>query len=426
MFHLKAFLVSATVASSCSIFASAFAFQPPKTQRCAHDSSTGVASCRADTSLLAKKILLAFDGTGTNARDFQPNAETDKTFTNVLKLHLLAGGDINNRRNDIDGQVCLYERGVGGVTDNKYIKKLQKTGGDLSRQIKPMREKLEGVYEPGDKLYLIGFSRGASAARKFAVQLHEEGLTTKNHGKVDEVPIEFLGCFDTVSMQVKKRLFKILKTKLKQGVTPSTVLGEKGTVAPNVNQAVHNLALDDNRQWHFPPFPPVNMGNEDRVSETWFPGVHDDVGGSRYTKGIPDGSCVHMKEWMEKSGLDFIKAVDINEECLKIDDYPDVKIEASDLTLHPDPSDKLHFEESQLSEPSYRLVHRVEGDKPVEGGIVQIHFSVLKHMEAMKEKGTPYPVNPNLKAANFVVVGSLGKVMDDETKRLAALLESDY
>ena len=31
-------------------------------------------------------------------------------------------------------------------------------GGDLSLQTKPMREKLEAVYEKGDKLYIIGYN----------------------------------------------------------------------------------------------------------------------------------------------------------------------------------------------------------------------------------------------------------------------------
>ena len=41
----------------------------------------------------------------------------------------------------------------------------------------------------------------------------------------------------------------------------------------------------------------------------------------------------------------------------------------------------------------------------------------------MKKKGSPYTVNPNLKDANFVVVGSLGKELECETKNLAKLLE---
>lgn len=73
------------------------------------------------------------DGTGCNARDRAPNEEKDTGLSNVLKLHLLAGGDINGRRNDIDGQISLYERGIGGKTNSSVMKALRFAGGDLSR-----------------------------------------------------------------------------------------------------------------------------------------------------------------------------------------------------------------------------------------------------------------------------------------------------
>mmetsp|Transcript_18398 Transcript_18398/g.27948 ORF Transcript_18398/g.27948 Transcript_18398/m.27948 type:complete len:418 (-) Transcript_18398:269-1522(-) len=416
--HFKSFLLSTAIFASHKISASAFTV---------FDKSATLPT--RETALHAKNILLAFDGTGNNARDFAPNEDHDRTFTNVLRLHLLAGGDINGKRNDIPGQISLYERGIGAKSDNEQVRLLRKAGGDLSRQTKPMRERLEKVYEPGDKLYLIGFSRGASAARNFATELYKDGLTSKNGEKVHQPPIEFMGCFETVSMQVKKRLFRILFASKKNRITKSTVLGEDGKVAPNVKKAVHNVALDDNRQ--FEPlrcFPPVLMGTEERVHEAWFAGEHGDVGGSFYTKGISDCSCVYMKEWIESldDSLKFMKAVDINEECLKIDDYPDVKITAEDLILVPDPSGKIHQDEKHHRTPSYRLVHVLKNDKKVEGGVVNVHESVLLHAEAKKKEGTPYPVNPNLKEIDFVVVGSLGEVSGDKTKRLKALLDSDY
>jgi hypothetical protein len=370
------------------------------------------------------------DGTGNNARDFAPNEETDKSFTNVLKLHLLAGGDINGRRNDIPGQISLYERGIGAKTDNELIKNLRMMGGDLSRQTNPMRKRLEEVYEKGDKLYIIGFSRGAASARKFATELYNEGFLTKDGDKVDEPPIEFLGCFETVAMQLKTRLGSILVSKRKKRITKSTVLGEDGAVAPNVKKAVHNVALDDNRMYDgaVTHFPPVLMGSEDRVHETWFAGEHGDVGGNFYNKGIPDCSCKHMQEWIESldDSLRFIKAEDINPECLTIDDYPDIKIKASDLSIIPDPTDKIHLNEFQVETPSYRPVHVVQDDEVVSEATVSVHESVLYHMEAMKKKGTPYAINPTLKETNVLIVGPLGKELEAETKRFSELLESDY
>jgi len=386
-----------------------------------------------DTQLYGKKILIAFDGSQNNARDFHPDQKTDKTFTNVLKLHLLAGGDINGRRNDIPGQISLYERGVGGVTESSFLSNFRSVLGNLKRQTKPMLRKLEEVYEPGDRLYMIGFSRGASAARAFAVQLSKNGLTTKDGEKVKDPPIEFLGCFETVSMQTRAHMFQILRTRRKRVLTPSTVLGEEGKVAPNVKKAVHNVALDDNRQWSRPlPFPPVLMGIEDRVHEAWFAGEHGDVGGDWYTKGMPDCSCKSMQEWMESAGLNFIEANDIDLECVTIDDHPEIEIKLEDLRLLPDPSDKIHLNDecqrkTDTFTPDYRPVLVFKNDKKVPEGSVNVHESVLYHMEAMKKAGNEkYHINPLIKETDFVVVGTLGKVLDDETKRLKDLLKSDY
>ena len=377
------------------------------------------------------------DGTGDNARDFAPeyneDKDIDKSFTNVLKLHLLAGGDINEKRNDIEGQICLYERGIGARSRSSLIRTLRQVGGDLSFQTKPMLKKLEKVYEPGDKIYITGFSRGSASARKFAVDLSNDGLTTEDGKKVKDVPIEFLGCFETVSMQVKANLFDILSTRKKKQITKSDVLGEDGKVAPNVKNAVHLVALDDNRMWSpLPCFPPILMGEEERVHEAWFAGEHGDVGGNFYTKGIPDCACSYMQSWMIKSGLEFMKAVNINPECLQIDGYPDIKIKAEDLSIKPNPSDKIHINEkaSQVKTdtftPSYRPVFVVKGDDKVEGGVVNIHVSVLQHMKAMKEKGGKYPANPLLKETSLRVVGYDGEELESETEELVSLLKTDY
>uniref|UniRef100_A0A7S2EDU1 T6SS Phospholipase effector Tle1-like catalytic domain-containing protein n=1 Tax=Ditylum brightwellii TaxID=49249 RepID=A0A7S2EDU1_9STRA len=417
--NLKALILGAVITS-----ATGFAFQPSPSHR------------SFETSLHAKKILLAFDGTGNNARDFAPSPDDDKSFTNVLKLHLHAGGSINgNVGNPFDDQISLYERGIGGKTYSELLSALRIAGGDLSKQTKPMRKRLEQIYEPGDQLYLLGFSRGSAAARNFAVELNQKGLRTKYGEKVQDPPIEFLGCFDTVSMQVKKRLIKILKARRKHLTTASTVLRENGKISPSIKKAVHILSLDDNRQWATPMcFPPVLMGDEERVHEVWVPGEHGDAGGNFYTKGLPDGACQHMKEFMEEAGLKFVeKAEDIKPECLHIKVWgeKDIQVKNEDLIINPDPSDKLHWNEAvqiptDTYTPSYRPVYVAENDELKEGAKVKIHESVLLHMEAQKKEGKKYLVNPKLKDTDFVVVGSLGKELESETKRLAELLKSDY
>ena len=364
--------------------------------------------------------------------EHDPHADPpiDRSFTNVLKLHFLAGGDINNRRNDVPGQISIYQRGIGGVSDNGFFRTLRFIGGDLEYQTKPMREKLEAVYEKGDKLYIIGFSRGSASARKFAVELYEDGLVAANGEKVEEPPIEFLGCFDTVAMQVKTRLICLLETKRK-GTFPKSedVLGEKGgKIPPNVKKAVHNVSLNDNRMTSYPVwFPPLLMDSkDDRVVETWFAGEHGDVGGTYYTKGIPDISCKYMQEWIESldDPLTFIKAEQIHQECLAIDKHPEVEINPADLSINPDPTDKLHMGTAQMEEPTYRPVVTMSNNEIVDG-TVRVHESVFHHMEAMEKKGTPYKINPEMLKTKVVIVGPLGEELEAETQTFAELLQSE-
>ena len=372
------------------------------------------------------------DGTGVSPLlkkpEFNPKEGIDNGYSNILKLVVLAGGSFNNKKNDVPDQICLYESGIAAMSDSKIINTINKIHGDLSQQTVPMRKMLEEVYEEGDKLYIIGFSRGASSARKFVTELAEHGIHTASNPnkKVENPPIEFLGCFDTVSMQVQDNLLDILKTKFTREMTKSSVLGEiDGKLPGIVKKAVHNLSLDD-RRFHGllkNLFPPVLMDSaDDRVHEVWFPGVHSDVGGNFFHHGISDCSGKYMQEWMEslEDGITFIQPKDILPECLQIDGHTDIHITPEDVTLNPNAADTLHPQEK---DGGSRPVVTVTNEKIVEGGIVRIHVSVLHHMEAMKKKNTPYAINPNIRETNLVVVGSLNKVLEEETKRFKELLE---
>ena len=312
---------------------------------------------------------------------------------------------------------------------------LRGIAGRLSRQTSPMKKRLEEIYQPGDKLYIVGYSRGAASARKFASILYKHGLKLKDGTKVEQPPIECVGCFETVSSQILARPFQLLYTKFTSRITKSVAIGEKGVIAPNVKKGIHNVAIDDNRMWRGTPFTfnPILMGNEDKVVETWFAGEHGDVGGSYYTKGMPDTSLNYMMEWMEGglgegNNLKFINAKDITPENIAIvNNHEDIHINPVDLTVSPDTTDMIHLlNPMQLENPSHRPIYAVMNDKMVKGATIKIHESVLHHMEDMKKVGKKYPINPNIKKTDFVVVGPLGKELKSATMKLASNLKNDY
>jgi len=377
-----------------------------------------------------KFSYIIVDGTGNNMRDFLPNKETGTTFSNVLKIHLLGGGDINNRQNDVPGQIMLYQRGIGGDTDNNVLKFIRFVRGSLKLQTIPMRRQLEAVYKKGDSLYIIGYSRGAASARRFVSELDKKGLTTASGEHVAKPEVKFIGCFETVSMQVARHRFEILLKQITGGITNPGILGEKkGKMSEIVKTAVHNVALDDNRYrfgWPNCPNPPVFMDSKDeRVHEVWFSGEHGDVGCGFYQKGLSDESLKFMQEFMEKEGVVFINAKHINDNCLKVDGLPDFHIEKKALDVVPNPADINHSNWQQTKYPSHRPTIAITDKKIIKGGTVRVHRSVLDHMIAMEKKGIPYKYNKNIKDANFVVVGALDMVLDTETNALKEILSDN-
>jgi len=385
----------------------------------------------------AKKIVMYFDGTGNSPLTNVPDEATANTMSNVLKLHLLSGGDINGDANDncnIPGQISLYEQGLGTKSRSNIKNKLGFLLGMVWRQKRPMLRKLERVYEKGDTLYIIGFSRGATAARQFASKLNEDGLRTKDGEHVNSPSIEFVGCFETVSMQLWSRLLPSLRERFNKNRPNSSVLGENGEVAPNVEKAVHLIALDDNRMFgsNIDRYPPVQMGlqNTTRVTETWFTGEHGDVGGGSecYVKGVPDCACEYMQEWMEKYGIEFTTFDKINiNKCLVIDGHPDTfnNVDLSRaLSIVCNATEKHHLNEQQKENPSYRPVIVTHFDKIVTDGTISIHQSVLEYMKANNE----YVINPEVKKVinNVIIVGSLGTELEDETREFVDLVENRH
>mmetsp|Transcript_8925 Transcript_8925/g.18695 ORF Transcript_8925/g.18695 Transcript_8925/m.18695 type:complete len:379 (+) Transcript_8925:102-1238(+) len=374
-----------------------------------------------------KNILISFDGTGNNARDFVPDEDNDTGFSNIVKMHWLAGGDINNRRNDVPGQVCLYQIGIGAETENECIGFIRFNLGNLDQQVVPMKEKLAAVYEKGDKLFIIGFSRGSASARQFISNLYRDGITMKDGEKVEKVPVEFLGCFDTVSMQLTKHLPNIIWNRRHDLITTGEVVGEvNGEINPKVGTMVHMISLNDDRFKIFAGcFPPVFMDSKDeRVHEAYFSGVHADVGGGYYRDGCSDIAFVYMQEWLESKGIKFIKPEEVHPDCLKIDHFPDTVITAEQISVKPDITKLINMSKAREENPSFRPVVTATNSDIDHDGHVKIHVSVLERLKLSVEDPEKYPyrVNPNLKNAKVVVVGSLGKAMEDETAELVDLL----
>jgi uncharacterized protein (DUF2235 family) len=102
---------------------------------------------------MSKNIIICSDGTG--------NTAIKNRGTNVFKL--FEAVDLNGHRTDanLTPQIALYDDGVG--TQNFLLLKLLggAFGWGLKRNVLKLYTGLVRIYDPGDRIYLFGFSRGA-------------------------------------------------------------------------------------------------------------------------------------------------------------------------------------------------------------------------------------------------------------------------
>ena len=244
---------------------------------------------------MSKKIILCADGTWNTPHG--PAAQPNDT--NVRKLYELVLED--------PSQLKYYDSGVG--TDSTPFEHFfgGSMGAGLFQKVQDGYEFLSYVWDPGDEIYIFGFSRGAYTARSLGGMIALFGVPNKNldnqtvkrifdayritdhtqrlavkdelnaeYGLAD-VKIRMVGVWDTVgALGIPGHLFDEFDQD-KYGFLDTTL-------NPFIEKAFHAVAIDERRAsflptlWSNPDGTP--RANDDKVQQVWFPGVHCDVGGS--------------------------------------------------------------------------------------------------------------------------------------------------
>ena len=201
-------------------------------------------------------------------------------------------------------------------------------GRGINRQIRRAYGFLASRYRPGDRIFLMGYSRGAFAVRSLAGVIDQVGLlrheqaTTRNirqayrHYENDpdspcarvfrdqfchmSAPIEMVGVWDTVKA-LGLRLPLLWKGAERKTAFHSHQLGR------SVRNGFHALALDETRSVFEPILWESPVHWQGRLEQVWFRGTHGDVGGqlggmeeSRPLANIP---LVWMLERAAECGL---------------------------------------------------------------------------------------------------------------------------
>lgn len=281
---------------------------------------------------MEKLIIFNFDGTSNEADDAdqeisKTGSVEDENITNILKFHLLCGGDLKKQRADkSNSQISLYYSGVGtygNFFQRLYNSGLSKEKFDVAKILRTALNDFAEYYQPGDRVLVTGFSRGAALARRFASLIND-----KVSGKdiIEAV-------FDTVA--------SIGLPNMKRSERPkSEVVFEHGHTLPsNVKQALHCLSLDDKRK----AFQPTLMNSEKKIHELWFAGAHSDVGGGYYYDGLADISFRYMLNWIEDLDwqVNVIPPSEVNYENL-LDSDVSYTISQDDVAIDPNVFGKNH------------------------------------------------------------------------------------
>ena len=264
---------------------------------------------------MPKNIVVCCDGTAN---------EFAKDKTNVVKLYSVLN-------QDPAVQVTFYHPGIGTMepagaltTFSRRMTKLlgMAVGYGLAFDIRDAYIFLMNAYQPGDKVFLFGFSRGAYTTRAVAALLHMYGLirpgneplvpyalrmlmgverASKAPGGTKEyfdLAVEFQATLSWTSC--KPWFVGIWDTVSSVGWIDNPLKLPYVTNNPDIEIGRHAVAIDERRAffrthlWRKPD-PPAPAGPVD-LKQVWFPGVHCDVGG-----GYPESESSLSKvalEWM--------------------------------------------------------------------------------------------------------------------------------
>jgi len=303
---------------------------------------------------MSKKIMIFADGTGNTVDAFD---------SNVLRLCKML--DFSEKYN----QVAIYDPGVGTTASVEalrtalpapvhliddesrrptFMKYLELPfgllfGAGTQRNIRRLYRMLISVYEPGDEIFLFGFSRGAFTVRALAGLIYRCGVPRRecvdqasraislsrkhfeacqsaeelrelkgaaeafkdNYAHVCN--IRFLGVWDTVKSVgyiFPRNLPHTRHNPIVQTVRHALSLGESrsfyaattwggldGDTRPAIHLPAHRIGGEP---------PPIRWQD---VLEVWFPGDHSDVGGGHEEQALANVSLHWMINEAHEAGL---------------------------------------------------------------------------------------------------------------------------
>jgi uncharacterized protein (DUF2235 family) len=286
---------------------------------------------------MAKNILIFSDGTG------QGSGMPADQRSNVWKLW-------NATEKAAPGQqIAFYDEGLGAEHKKEwwrwaYDLASKATGLGISQNIKDCYVALIEFYEPGDRVFLFGFSRGAYTVRSLGgvlslcgipqqdkggksargdkavrTALAEEAVSkvyqhygndAKTRQERADLGKKFRADYNSFAIDTSNPPFPyfigVWDTVRALGIPGSSGVSfvfshafHDATLNPNVPYARQALSIDENREIFAPEIWDESKESAEarargRIKQTWFPGVHSDVGGGYAETGLSDLALAWM------------------------------------------------------------------------------------------------------------------------------------
>ncbi|WP_217915491.1 DUF2235 domain-containing protein [Miltoncostaea marina] len=263
-----------------------------------------------------KRLVFCCDGTWSRPDQASP--------TNVTRFHAA----IPLRGADGVEQVPGYGKGVGTSLGDRL--RGGAFGYGLTRNVKAAYRFVVEHFEPGDEIFLVGFSRGAYTARSTAGLIRNSGVLRREHaGRLDEAyelyrsrerhprgeeaqrfrdahshetRIRFIGVWDTVgALGIPLNGLRLIHRLNRRWQFHDTKL------STTVDRAHQALAIDEERGPFVPTMWDRQPGAGDQVLEqVWFAGDHSDVGGGHGDRALADIALLWMADRAAAAGLTFL------------------------------------------------------------------------------------------------------------------------
>lgn len=329
-----------------------------------------------------KRLIVCCDGTWNRPDEVSQGVAAP---TNVAKISL-ALAEEDDAGNP---QLLHYEAGVGTRRGEQLLGGAFGVG--LSRNVQQCYRFLVDNYEPGDKLYFFGFSRGAYTARSTVGLVRNCGILRPEHRhrikdayalyrrpdkdsepsgiaaelfrrshSYPEIYVDFVGVWDTVGAlgipiggfrpPLLSRLWTFHDT----------------TLSRYVRNAYHAIAIDERRR----PFRPtlwVQQGGAQgqTLEQVWFAGVHKDIGGGYRDTGLSEIPLLWMAEKAHSCGLAFKP-----DRLVVTKTVLDAKARREGIQVMPDHAGELHNSRTRFYrlQPAYDRRLAGDGGAAVDGG----------------------------------------------------------